>query len=149
MPQAGGAGRRPRRRHPVTTQRRHGDTDAPNLWARQCDVAQPDPGWAGAMTSLGTAAGGWSLAALFDVPARTVVGWAMRHQSDAALGQEAWRMALGRRRPAAGLRHHAERGRQYACSADHAGLAAHGICGSMSRQGEWLEKAVGERCCGR
>jgi putative transposase len=46
---------------------------------------------------------------------RNVVGWAMSSRIDAELVQEAWRMALGRRRPSAGLMHHSDRGSQYAC----------------------------------
>jgi len=41
---------------------------------------------------------------------RKVVGWAMQSRMDAALVQAAVGMALGRRRPSAGLIHHADRG---------------------------------------
>jgi transposase InsO family protein len=49
---------------------------------------------------------------LLDVPSRQVVGWAMQRRIDAALVQAALRLALGRRRPSAGLLHHADRGSQ-------------------------------------
>jgi transposase InsO family protein len=58
MHQAGVAGRRPRQRHPVTTDSRHRHAVAFNLLARQCDVAQPDQVWAGDITYLWTAEGG-------------------------------------------------------------------------------------------
>jgi putative transposase len=51
------------------------------------------------------------VAVLLDVYAHKVVGW-MSSQVDTALVQEALRMALGRRRPSAGLMHHADRGSQ-------------------------------------
>jgi transposase InsO family protein len=148
MQQAGVAVRRPRWRHPVTTNSRHGYAVAPNLLARQFDVTQPDKVWAGDITYLWTAEGWLYLAALLDVHSRKVVGWAMSSRIDAALVQEALRMALGRRRPAAGLLHHSDRGSQYACSAYQAVLAAHGLCCSMSRKGDCLDNAVVERFFG-
>jgi putative transposase len=148
MHQAGVVVRRPRRRHPVTTHSRHGYAVAPNLLARQFDVAQPDKVWAGDITYLWTAEGWLYLAALLDVHSRKVVGWAMSNRIDAALVQEALHMAIGRRRPAAGLLHHSDRGSQYACSAYQAVLAEHGICCSMSRKGDCLDNAVVERFFG-
>ena len=76
-------------------------------------------------------------------------GGAMSRRSDAELVQEAVHMALGRRRPAAGLMHHAERGRQYACGPYQARLAAHGLRGRMRRKGAGLDPAVAERFFGR
>jgi len=110
-PPAGVAVRR-RKRGPVTTDSRHGDAVAPNLWARQFDVAQPETVWVGAITDVWTAAGWEYLAVLLDGHSRTVVGWAMQSRMDAALVQAALGMALGRRRPSAGLIHHADRGSQ-------------------------------------
>jgi hypothetical protein len=48
MHQAGVAVQRPKRRGPVTTDSRHGYAVAPNLRARQFDVAQPEQVWVGA-----------------------------------------------------------------------------------------------------
>jgi putative transposase len=62
--------------------------------------------------------------------------------------EDTWRRALGRRQPAAGLRHHADRGRQSASHTYQDRLATHGIVGRMSRQGECLDKAVAERFFG-
>jgi hypothetical protein len=58
-------------------------------------------------------------------------------------------MALGRRPPAAGLRHHAARGSQDAWHASHQLLAAHGRRCRMSEPGAGWANAVAERCCGR
>jgi transposase InsO family protein len=96
----------------MTTDSRHRHAVAPHLLARQCDVAPPDQVWAGDITYLWTAEGWWYLAVLLDVYSRKVVGWAMSPHIDAALVQDALRMARGRRQPAAGLLHHAERGSQ-------------------------------------
>jgi putative transposase len=148
MRQAGVAVRRPQQRHPGTTDSRHRHAVAPNLLARQFDVAQPDQVWAGDITYLWTAEGWLYLAVLLDLYSRKVVGWAMSQHVDAALVQEALRMALGRRQPAAGLLHHSDRGSQYACQA-YQGLLAHaGVRCSMSRKGDCLDNAVAERFFG-
>jgi putative transposase len=112
MHQAGVAGCRPRQRHPMPTDSRHRHAVAPNLLARQFDVAQPDQVWAGDITYLWTAEGWLYLAVRLDLYSRTVVGWALSPHLDAALVQDALRMALGRRQPAAGLLHHSDRGSQ-------------------------------------
>ena len=57
-------------------------------------------------------------------------------------------MALGRRRPSAGLWHHADRGSQYASQAYRTLLADHGIICSMSGKGDCLDNAVAERFWG-
>ena len=56
MQQAGVSVRR-RKRCPVTTDSRHGDAVAPNLLARQFDVAQPGSVWVGDITYVWTAEG--------------------------------------------------------------------------------------------
>jgi putative transposase len=147
MQQAGVSVRR-RKRCPVTTDSRHGYAVAPNLLARQFDVAQPDTVWVGDITYVWTAEGWEYLAVLLDLHSRKVVGWAMQSRIDAALVQEALRMALGRRRPSAGLIHHSDRGSQYACHAYQTLLAENGIRCRMSRKGECLDNAVAERFFG-
>jgi putative transposase len=93
-PPTGVAVRR-RKRGPVTPDRRHGEAVAPPLRARQFDVAPPDTVWVGASTSVWTAAGGAYLAVLWDLHARTVVGWARQSRLDAALVPAALGMAWG------------------------------------------------------
>jgi transposase InsO family protein len=139
---------RPKKRQPVTTDSQHAYPVAPNLLARQFNVAQPDTVWVGDMTYVWTAEGWEYLAVLLDLHSRKVVGWAMQSRMDASLVQAALRMALGRRRPAAGLLHHSDRGSQYACQAYQHLLAANGIRCSMSRKGECLDNAVAERFFG-
>ena len=146
--QEAGVAVRHRTRCPVTTDRRPGEAVAPNLLARQFEVKPSDLVWAGDITYLWTAAGWLDVAAVLDLPSRKVVGWAMRRRIEAALVQEAWRMALGRRGPAPGLMHHSDRGRQYACGAYQELLAAHGIRWRRSRKGAGLDHAVVARCFG-
>jgi len=114
MPQAAVTVRRPKPHHPVTTDRRHGYAVAPHVLAHQFAVEQPNQVWVEDITSVWTVEGWLCVAVLLDLYARNVEGWAMSRHVDAALVQEAWRMALGRQRPSAGLRHHSDRGRQYA-----------------------------------
>jgi putative transposase len=73
------------------------------------------------------------LAVLLDAFSRRCIGWAMRRSLEAALALEALRMALGQRRPKAGLVHHSDRGVQYASRDYTAELEQHSIRISMSR----------------
>jgi putative transposase len=114
MQEAGVLVRRPRARGPVTTDSRHDYGVADNVLARQFDVAKPEQAWSGDITYIWTAEGWLYLSVLLDLYSRTVVGWAMSKQIDTDLVQHALERALGRRRPAAGLVHHADRGSQYA-----------------------------------
>ena len=148
MHKAGVAVQRPRRRGPMTTDSRHHYAVAPNLLARQFDVTAPDHVWAGDITYIWTAEGWLYLAVLVDLYSRKVVGWAIDHHMETTLGQDALQMALGRRAPAAGLRHHSDRGSQYASHAYQAQLANQGIVCSMSEKGECLDNAVAERFFG-
>jgi putative transposase len=145
MHQAAVTVRRPKRHPPVTTDRGHGDAVAPHVLARQFAVGQPNQVWLGDIPYVWTAEGWFSVAVLLDWYARTGVGWAMRSHVDAALVQEAWRMALGRRRPSAGLRHHADRGSQDAGQAYPRLLDAHDLHCRMSRKGDCRDHAVAER----
>jgi len=54
----------------------------------------------------------------------------------------ALQMALGRRRPAAGLIHHSDQGVQYASAAYQRLLATHRMTPSMSRRGNCWDNAV-------
>ena len=140
--------KRPKKRGPVTTDSRHRLSVAPNVLARQFDVAKPDQAWAGDITYIWTAEGWLYLSVLLDLYSRKVVGWAMSEQIDTTLVQGALEMALGRRQPKAGLLHPTDRGSQYASHAYQAWLARHDIVCRMSGQGECLDHAVAERFFG-
>ena len=60
----------------------------------------------------------------------------MSDHVDTQLVREALEMALGRRRPGAGLIHHSDRGSQYASHAYRSILAQQGMACSMSGKGE-------------
>jgi putative transposase len=148
MKEAGVSVRRPRARGPVTTDSQPGYGVADNVLARQFDVAQPDQAWAGAITYIWTAEGWLYLSVLVDLYSRKVVGWAMSRQIDTARVHKSLEMALGRRRPAAGLVHHSDRGSQYASHTYRNLLSDHGIVCSMSGKGDCLDNAVAERFFG-
>jgi putative transposase len=148
MHTAGVMVRRPTHHRPMTPDSRHGYGVAPNLLARQFDVGTSDQVWVGDITYLWTQEGWLYLSVLLDLSARKGVGWAMSSHIDAALVQEALRMAVGRRQPTAGLLHHADRGSQYACHAYQRLLDEAGRRWSMSRKGDCLDHAVAERFFG-
>ena len=61
---------------------------------------------------------------VLDLFSRMVVGWSMAAVQDAALVGHALRMAVARRRPAAGLLHHTDRGSTYTSESYQALLRA-------------------------
>jgi transposase InsO family protein len=95
-----------------------------------------------------TAEGWLYVSTLLDLYSRKIVGWAMSSHIDTTLVTDALEMAIGRRRPSAGLIHHSDRGSQYASHAYRNLLAGHGIVCSMSAKGECLDNAVAERFFG-
>jgi putative transposase len=137
MKQAGVSvqGRR-RSRRPKTTDSRHGYGVAPNLLARNVDVAAPNVAWCGDITYTWTEEGWLYTSVLLDLYSRKVVGWATSDHIDHQLVTDALEMALGRRQPDAGLIHHSDRGLQYASHAYRGLLADHGIVCSMSGKGD-------------
>jgi putative transposase len=72
------------------------------------------------------------------------VGYALGPSLETKLVRQALEQALRRRRPAAGLIHHSDQGRQYASSEYVELLEQHGIRQSMSRKGNCWDNAVAE-----
>jgi putative transposase len=149
MKQAGVSVEGRRWRGPKTTDSRHGYGVASNLLARHVAVTAPHGAWCGDVTDIWTEEGWWYTSVLLDLYARKVGGWAMSDHVDTQLGGDALKMALGRRRPDAGLMHHSDRGSQYASHAYRGLLADHGMACSRSGKGDGLENAVAERFFGR
>ena len=139
---------RGKRRFVVTTDSKHDLPIAPNLLARDFSPAAPDAVWAGDITYISTAQGWLYLAAVIDLHSRQVVGWSMQPHMQTSLVADALRMAWFRRRPAAGLIFHSDRGSQY-CSAEfQAILAGYGMRSSMSRKGNCWDNAPTESLWG-
>ena len=139
-----GLAARRRRRFRVTTHSRHPFPIAPNVLARQFERAAPDQAWVTDITYIPTGEGWLYLAVIVDLCSRFAVGWAMSERVTDDLTLAALGMALARRRPAAGLVHHSDRGSQYASGDYRRLLAQHGIVCSMSRRGDCWDNAVAE-----
>ena len=132
------------RRYKATTDSDHSEPVAPNLLARQFDVAEPDRVWTADITYIRTREGWLYLAVILDLFSRRVVGWSMSNRIDGQLAVTALRRALQSRRPSPGLLHHSDRGRQYACGNYRDMLKDHGMICSMSKKGDCWDNAVSE-----
>ena len=128
-----------------TTDSRHGLPVSPNILDRQFDVAGPNQAWVCDITYIRTRSGWLYLAAVMDLYARKIVGWAMAPDMPAELVCAALQMAIAARNPKPGLIVHSDRGSQYASALHQAVLAKHQLIGSMSRKGNCWDNAVMER----
>jgi len=117
---------------------------APNLLNREFSAALPNQKWVSDITYIDTSEGWLYLASILDLHSRRVVGWAMSEQMDAALVNQALRMASIHRQPSAGLLHHSDRGSQYTSEAYQQQLADLQCRVSMSRAGNCYDNAVME-----
>ncbi len=133
------------RRYKVTTDSRHSFPVAPNLLNRQFDVAEPNRVWTADLTYVWTFAGWLYLAVVMDLFSRQIVGWAMDKRMKKQLVMDALSMAFWRRKPAAGLLHHSDRGSQYACHDYQKMLSDWHMVPSMSRKGDCWDNAPTER----
>lgn len=126
---------------PRTTDAAHASPVAANVLARDFAAGRPGEKWAADVTYVPTAEGWLYVAAVLDLCSRRVVGWAMADHMETSLVAGALAMALARRRPAAGLLHHSDRGSQYASDDYQRLLAASGIACSMSGAGDCWDNA--------
>ena len=128
----------------ATTQSSHRLPVAENTLHRQFTVPHPNRVWAGDITYVWTTEGWLYLAVMLDLYSRRVVGWAMSQRLTGELAERALLMALTNRQPRAGLRHHSDRGSQYAATNYQQVLTTHGITPSMSRTGNCWDNACVE-----
>lgn len=135
---------RRKRRFRIQARHRQSAPAAPNLIGQRFDSPGRDRVWVGDTTFIQTRAGFLYLAVLVDLYARRVVGWSMGQRHDVVLVLGALRMALGQRRPGAGLIHHTDQGSLYGARLYRNALAAHGVRASMSAKGVPYDNAVAE-----
>jgi transposase InsO family protein len=90
---------------------------AENLLDRPFDPATANESWVADIPYIPTGEGWLYLAAVEDLYARRVVGWAMAEHRESRLVVDALAMAVQRRLPGAGLLAHSDRGSPYA--SDH------------------------------
>jgi len=138
---AGGIRAVGKRKYRVTTQSRHTDPVAENRLERHFTVDRPNAVWLSDITYVWTSEGWLYLAAVMDLHARVVVGWAMSPRLDAALTLSALRQAIARRNVRPDLVHHSDRGGQYAAAEYQKLLTETRMIGSMSRKGDCWDNA--------
>jgi len=141
MRQAGIAAKTARKFRCTTTDSDHDLPVAENLLDRQFDPAAANESWVADITYIPTREGWLYLAAVEDLYARRVVGWAMAEHRESRLVVDALTMAVQRRLPGEGLLTHSDRGSQYASEQYQRLLAKHGIRCSMSRRADCWDNA--------
>ena len=129
------------RRYRSTTRRNKAHRVAPNLLQRDFHAERPDHKWLTDITYIPTGEGWLYLAAVLDLYARRIVGWAMAERMTSALTISALKMAIRQRQPGDGLIHHSDQGSQYTDSTHQALLRDHGIQVSMNGVGTWYDNA--------
>jgi putative transposase len=103
------------------------------LWTTT--ATRPDQVWVGDITYLAVA-GHWRfLAVVLDQYSRRVLAWAMARRRDARLTRTVLDAAMRRRRPAAGLIFHSDRGSEYAAAAFRERLQVLGVQQSTTQSG--------------
>ena len=142
--QAEGLVARVRRRYRSTTMSEHDQPVAANLLNRDFKASAPNQRWVGDTTEMLTVSGKFYLAAIVDLYARFVVGWAVSAVNDRHLTIAALDAALRRRCPDAGMLHHSDQGSTYASEDYQEVLRDHGITCSMSRRGNCHDNAAME-----
>lgn len=128
-----------------TTDSKHDLPVAENILNRQFNPAKPNKAWTSDITYIRTRTGWLYLAAVMDLYSRKIIGWAMSPTMHTELVIRALLMAIGQRKPVAGLLLHSDRGSQYASHEYQDLLKQHGIICSMSRKGNCWDNAVMER----
>lgn len=133
-----------KRRFKVTTDSKHNLPFAPNLLERNFTPDAPNQVWTSDITYLWTDEGWLYLAIVLDLFSREVVGWSLKPRMTADIVTDALTMAWFRRKPAPGLIHHSDRGRQYTSNVFQAKLKEYGMICSMSRKGNCWDNAPSE-----
>jgi len=132
------------RKFKATTQSKHNLPVAPNRLEQDFTASAPNQKWVSDITYLWTSEGWLYLAVVMDLYSRTVVGWSLSERMTRELVMQALTMAVWRRKPAAGLIVHSDRGSQYASHDYQRLLEQHGFLCSMSRKGDCYDNAAME-----
>jgi putative transposase len=133
-----------RRRFVPTTQRAAAATPAPDRVQRQFVVGAPNRLWTADITAIPTWEGFLYLAVVLDVYSRRIVGWAMADHLRTELVLAALDMALGIRRPVAGVIHHSDHGCQYTSLAFGERCRRAGVLPSLGSVGDCFDNAITE-----
>lgn len=119
-------------------------TTPPDLVGRDFTAPAPNLKWTADITYVPTDQGWLYLAVVMDLFSRKIVGWAMAAHMRAELVCDALTMAIGARRPEAGLVHHSDKGSQYTSLAFGRRCEEAGVSPSTGRTGSCFDNAVTE-----
>jgi putative transposase len=133
-----------KRPYRVTTDSAHKQPIASNMLKRRFDGWQVNQAWVADITYIATAEGWLYLACVMDLASRRIVGWSMNERMKADLVCEALKSAYWRRKPAAGLIMHSDRGSQYAGDSHRQLIKDYRMIQSMSRRGNCWDNAAME-----
>ena len=136
--------RHKRRWYKATTDSTHTLPVAPNRLDRNFTPSVPNQIWTSDITYLWTDEGWLYLAIVLDLFTREVGGWSLKPCMTADIVTDALTMAWCRRKPAVGLMHHSDRGRQDASQPFPHQLREYGMICSMSRKGNSWDNAPTE-----
>ena len=126
-----------------TTNSRHPFTLYPNL-VPGLVITHIDQLWVSDITYIRLHQEFIYLAVILDAFSRRCIGWHLDRTLEADLALAALKMALANRTIQTGLVHHSDRGVQYASDGYTNLLKEHGVCISMSRQGNPYDNAKAE-----
>lgn len=135
---------RTKRKFVVTTDSQHHLPVAPDLVQRRFNPDAPNQIWTGDITYLATDERWVYLAGVIDLHSRQLVGWSMQPHMQTSLVRDALAMAWFRRRPAAGVIFHSDRGSQYCNPEFQDSLKDWGMRLSMSRKGNCRDNSPTE-----
>jgi putative transposase len=121
---------------------------APDLLERDFTAAAPNLVWVADITYVRCYDGWLYLAIVMDLFSRKIVGWSMRDTLEAEIVSDALAMAVARRRPAAGVVHHSDRGSQYTSLLMGKTLRELGVVASMGSRGCAYDNAACESAIG-
>jgi putative transposase len=133
-----------RRRHELTRRSKQQRPRIADRLQRDFHADMPNQVWVADITNVWTSQGWLQVAAVMDLYARRIVGWASGRTANDTLTVTALRNAIGRRRPKAGLIHHSDRGAAYTARRYQKVLDEHGMLPSLSRPANCLDNAAME-----
>jgi putative transposase len=133
-----------KRPYRVTTDSAHRKPIAANVLDRRFDGWQVNQAWVADVTYIATGEGWLYLACVMDLGSRRIVGWSMSERMKAELVCQALKSAYWRRKPAAGLIMHSDRGSQYASDGHRQLIKDYRMIQSMSRRANCWDNAAME-----
>lgn len=140
----------PRSFVPRTTDSRHPYAISPNLLSDRAFAVKPDEVWAGDITYIPLAGGGFLyLAVWMDLFSRKIIGWQLEDHMREELVIDALQKALKSRTVKQGLILHSDRGGQYAGTKFRDIITARKLLQSMSRADNAYDNAFMESCFSR